>query len=292
MYQQYMWEIYRRFHDNLNTTISSVFQETDLSADASNFAGLSRQMKRQDVLLSLVHTLKTLKFKVQKEHNITITSAVIARPDWMGNELNDLVDEAVLRAGIESWQQSEERTSLALMTVDIEPGDRALLLQHSLYHFSIHERSRETKNRAVSSTMSGHQFSHLTGSSLLHSLALRLINSRKIRSEDSNVAQSFSALLHRIDQVRWNMTHDLVGDPNIPFVERNASIDLSGLLEEDQATGILRGRDIQKLGDEMIEGMVETILSKLFDHDGYLAYIRGTSFLLAENLWIKILTPR
>lgn len=80
--------------------------------------------------------LELLKKEVLKTQNITITSAIVAKPEWVFNNLDKLVDRAFLKADIELFDKKPR--SEAAMAVAIRAGKKnSLVLEQCGYDFRL-----------------------------------------------------------------------------------------------------------------------------------------------------------
>jgi hypothetical protein len=82
--------------------------------------------------------ISELKASALKEHNVTISSASIARPSWVFNEWGDCFEEAALLANIETFEQSRARQEHASMTMTSRTNGTIVVLDHGQYHFESH----------------------------------------------------------------------------------------------------------------------------------------------------------
>ncbi|RDW56447.1 hypothetical protein BP5796_13196 [Coleophoma crateriformis] len=109
---------------------------------------------RSGFLAVLVDILEEVKATALTEHNVTITSAIIARPRWLYNELSDILDEACALAGIESWEQSQDNVEMALKTIEGIGNGSVLLLDHGQYHFNVYYCAWDESAKVVRCSMS------------------------------------------------------------------------------------------------------------------------------------------
>jgi hypothetical protein len=103
-----------------------------------------KPLTKSNFVLSLVELLDQLKNVSIQEHNITITSAVITRPEWAYNEIGDLFEEACLLADIEVFEQPRSRVEIATKTVG--PGGAVFVIDHGQYVMDIHRMQWDPTN--------------------------------------------------------------------------------------------------------------------------------------------------
>lgn len=137
-----------------------------------------KPLTRHNVLMSLLDVLADLRSTVHDKYGITITSATIARPQWMYNELGDLIDEACFRSGIEIWEQSQDRLDMALRMVPQDGYKKALVIQHDYQSMELHEKNLVSNSAEYTTSISAH---HLSSSNLLIEIGTHLINKKKYR---------------------------------------------------------------------------------------------------------------
>jgi hypothetical protein len=63
------------------------------------------EVLREKFIASVVEVLQEINQASVINHNITIKSAIISRPEWLGTEEVDMIDEACLLAGIEVFER-------------------------------------------------------------------------------------------------------------------------------------------------------------------------------------------
>jgi len=96
---------------------------------------------RDDFVASAVQVLQKVKQLSVSNHNITITSAIISRPEWIGNEGSDMIDEACLLAGIEVFEKPSSNINMAVKTVeDQEPHNYVLIIQMNHLGLGVYRR--------------------------------------------------------------------------------------------------------------------------------------------------------
>jgi hypothetical protein len=128
-----MYEAYK-----LRNGYSSIWDSPDVTGSSSNLPDVMNQrlaLKEQlknDFIWSLVALLEEVKQKSVDNHNITITTAVVARPSWVDNEFDDVIDEACLLAEIEVFEQPKSRVELAAITEEKRGHGHVMVLEHSL----------------------------------------------------------------------------------------------------------------------------------------------------------------
>jgi hypothetical protein len=91
---------------------------------------LKEQLKN-DFVKSLTAFLEGVKQMSVDDYNITITSAIVARPSWIWNEFGDMIDKACLLVGIEVFEQSKSRVDLAATTEEKSGYGHIKVLEHS-----------------------------------------------------------------------------------------------------------------------------------------------------------------
>jgi hypothetical protein len=103
-----------------------------------------KPLTKNNFVMSLVELLDQLKNVLIQEHSITITSAIISRPEWAFNEIGDLFDEACLLADIEVFEQHHSRVEIVTRAID--PGGAVLVIDHGQYFMDIHRKQWDPTN--------------------------------------------------------------------------------------------------------------------------------------------------
>lgn len=257
--------------------------------------GTNRTHRRQDALTSIVRELEILKEDVKIQHNISISSAIIARPDWMGNEASHLVDEAVLAAGIESWEQSKDRAEMTILTAAPDIHGQALVIQHSLHHFSIDEMPLNG-DPGPRGSVNAFQFYTLTGITILLSLANQVLRNVPVKDERHEKAtdeftspvRNIAPLLHQISIARWHLEHDFQNEKNISFTDRTVPIDLSELLNGESLWGNLTGHDVENANKEFVDLFVEEIETFLTYSEDHIIWDYVMGIVLSVFCFIRL----
>ncbi|CZR61238.1 uncharacterized protein PAC_11134 [Phialocephala subalpina] len=103
------------------------------------------KLSRSGFVLSIFELVEQIK-EVALQNNISITSAIISKPKWIHNEMEDLFDEACLLADIEVYEQPRDRAEMAARTAP--EGGTVLLLDHGNYHLDLVHAAWDDREKA------------------------------------------------------------------------------------------------------------------------------------------------
>ncbi|RDW76966.1 hypothetical protein BP6252_05019 [Coleophoma cylindrospora] len=223
------------------------------------------QLTKSGFLVVLVNILEEVKTIALNEHNVTITSATIARPRWLYNELGDILNEACALAGIESWEQAQDNVEMALETIEGIGNGSVLLLDHGQYHFNIYYFLWDERAKAVRCSMSVDIRNY---ASLWIQVALM---NRVIGKSHSNVTQEdldwlqsieIGSIIREVMTANVNISYGTHWPQDLDFRNRTATVSLrdpTGYVLELNMTG----EDVEVVSDDMADEIRDAIVGLL-----------------------------
>jgi hypothetical protein len=233
-----------------------------------------KPVPKDQFISSVVEVLQEIKQISVTIHNITITSAIISRPEWMGNEGGDMIDEACLLAGIEVFEQPSGCIDMAAKIV--EPYDHILVLQLTHFSLDIHRRQMSANAAEGSSSV---RLDHLSAYMLHRLLAERVIQAfNNANISDETVAWTKgSARLKDVNaayKANWKLKNAQFWDKQLDFESRMVDVNLtdaSGELKEFS----LSGKEVMDVEQEFFAMVRDSIETFLWDHLAIFKYREG-----------------
>jgi hypothetical protein len=240
---------------------------------------LPKLLTKSNFIISLVELLDQLKNVSIQEHNITITSAIISRPDWAFSEIGDLFDEACLLADIEVFEQPHSRVEIATRTID--PGGAVLVVDHGQYFMAIHRMQWDSTNGEFGGGGSMH-LDYYGTMWILGELANRIIgnyNSNMMESERSwPMAVPYMHAIRQASIARAQINHSQDWSPYLDAANRTIGINLT-----DDAGWVrvlnMTGQDVLDVESQYVEEASLPIQHFLWNNSAIQQYRQGKSIL-------------
>ncbi|KAF2472800.1 uncharacterized protein BDR25DRAFT_353123 [Lindgomyces ingoldianus] len=238
------------------------------------------EIRRQQAIDAFAKELRRVKEMAFQDHNITINSAVIARPHWMFNEYGWLLDDAVTQAEIEWRESGEARGNFAILTVPPEKKGRALVLEHSHWQFTIREYDLDRHSETWS--MDGDFLHNLSGQSAVSRIFSILRD--KVQSSSGQVkgnpeARDIDLMAWKIMVARQEILRILCHNPNAPI---QRMIDLSAVFTEETRVS-LTASDVKLVEHTMIEEFVGVLEGCVTKQDLVWDYYEGKNLLFQSS---------
>lgn len=221
----------------------------------------------------LASALEVLKAEFLKEHNITITSAVIAKPQWIYNDLDNLIDQACLKANLEvldKMSRSEAAMKIATKAGKSEP----LVLEQSGYDFRLQRPSSSMGRDDLSAAWIPARLA----SEMLESLGF-IVNGT---IETLNAASM--RLVVEVAKTRTMLRYAYMKEPDL-FDEQESMI----IVPDFGATGFtfmkpLPGENISRVEEEFVQAIQEAVETMLLNYDEVHEYQKDQSFLSSTDI--------
>lgn len=227
--------------------------------------------------------LEAVKGQAIETHNITITSAVIAKPSWIFNELNDLLDQACLKANINVLDKLD-RAEAARLVASKKGKTKALVIEQWNYGCVMY--------RPSSSMGCDHLDASWVPRTLLYNL-LRSLGEQPNGTEDS-LRASEGQLLREILRTRLHLSYAYkddralfdkeettivvpnFGSPNFNFRQSLSGANIS-LVEEEYIEHMQLSIETMLLKGEIHQFLNENNLSENLDQNGTINFAKTIS---------------
>ncbi|EPE29003.1 hypothetical protein GLAREA_00161 [Glarea lozoyensis ATCC 20868] len=222
-----------------------------------------RSSPRREFISATLDLLLRIKSIALNDYNITITSAAISRPGWMGNGLEDLFDEACLLADIETFEQPRGRAEMGSRIVEFVPEkDNLTVVEHGAYCLEIHRMSYDMEEKAFRRIMST---TTQLGTMNLIRITLKTVlgydTNRSLAEEEHLRSLDHRLLMQETHSARWNISHNNSQHPEVPFEDRYLTLDSAYPVIIN-----LTGRDIIAADEEYRDLLQKMIVDSREDH--------------------------
>lgn len=231
-------------------------------------------LTKSEFVFLIYQLLVDLKSQAQKEHNISITSAVLGVPPWVPYELRDLFDEAAFLAGIGTFNSPFDRPySRVKLSVETaspgsqQPNKTVMVLDHGQYHFSAHHFVLDKWNASVERFSS--RAATFGSRWIWANLGTRLIDglNSNVSEEEKILRGSVSGneLLKVID-ARNVIKHSTHWPENLEFTNRSKSVNITELSGRTRSFN-MTGANVQETDEQYAAHVIGLVQHLLLRHD-------------------------